>query len=217
MFHMATLMTTFATFQMGGTNVLTRRVDAEELCRVIEAERCNYGFVMGPTAEEIMAVNGEGRYDLSGFRTFGGSPAWNAMVQVDDSPWGTHPAGYGQTEVTGMLTFNALGVGTAGTSGRPSPLAQVRIVDPEGAEVPDGETGEIVARGPIVTNGYHDRPELNAERFRGGWWHTERPRAAPPRRLDQLRGAVDPDREVGGGEHLSRRGGGLPGPPPGGT
>jgi acyl-CoA synthetase (AMP-forming)/AMP-acid ligase II len=29
-----------------------------------------------------------------------------------------------------------------------------------------------VARGPIVTNGYHNRPELNAERFRGGWWHT---------------------------------------------
>ena len=48
----------------------------------------------------------------------------------------------------------------------------MRIVDPDGAEVPTGETGEIVARGPIVTNGYHDRPELNAERFRGGWWHT---------------------------------------------
>ena len=122
MFHMATLMTTFATFQMGGTNVLTRRVDAEELCRVIEAEGCNYGFVMGPTAEEIMVVNADGRYDLSGFRTFGGNRAWNAMVTVDDSPWGTHPAGYGQTEVTGMLTYNALGVGTEGTSGRPSPL-----------------------------------------------------------------------------------------------
>ncbi len=172
MFHMATLMTTFATFQMGGTNVLTRRVDAEEICRVIEAEGCNYGFVMGPTATEVAEVNAEGRFDLSGFRTFGGSPAWNAMVTVDDSPWGLHPAGYGQTEVTGMLTFNALGVGTEGSSGRVSPLAEVRIVDPHGNEVPNGETGEIVARGPIVTNGYHNRPELNAERFRGGWWHT---------------------------------------------
>ena len=94
------------------------------------------------------------------------------MVEVDDSPWGLHPAGYGQTEVTGMLTYNALGIGTAGTSGRPSPWVQVRIVDPDGTEVPTGETGEIVARGPIITNGYHDRPELNAERFRGGWWHT---------------------------------------------
>ena len=71
-----------------------------------------------------------------------------------------------------MLTFNALGIGTAGTSGRPSPLVQVRIVDPEGHEVPDGETGEIVARGPIVTSGYHHRPELNEQRRRGGWWHT---------------------------------------------
>jgi long-chain acyl-CoA synthetase len=172
MFHMATLMTTFATFHLGGTNVMTRRVDAEELCRLVEAERCNYGFVMGPTATEIMEVNRDGRFDLSSLRTFGGSPAWNAMIRVDDSPWGVHPAGYGQTEATGMLTFNALGIGATGTSGRPSPWVQVRIVDPEGHDVPDGETGEIVARGRVLTNGYHDRAELNAERTRGGWWHT---------------------------------------------
>jgi long-chain acyl-CoA synthetase len=172
MFHMATLMTTFATLVMGGTNVMTRRVDAEELCRIIEAERCNYGFVMGPTAVEILEVNKEGRYDLSSFRTFGAGKRWNAMVTVDDSPWGTSPAGYGQTEVTGMLTFNCMGVGTTGTSGRPSPLVEMLIVDPDGAAVPDTETGEIVARGVTIHNGYHDRAELNAERFRGGWWHT---------------------------------------------
>jgi len=172
MFHMATLMTTFATFRMGGTNVLTRRVDAEELCRIIEAEHCNYGFVMGPTGQEILEVNADGRYDLSGFRTFGGNAKWNAMVQVDDSPWGTHPAGYGQTEATGMLTFNAMGIGSNGNSGRPSPLVQVRIVDPDGNDVPVGETGEIVARGPIIASGYHRRPELNDQRTRDGWWHT---------------------------------------------
>ena len=172
MFHMATLMTTFATFRMGGNNVLTRRIDAEELCRLIETERCNYGFVMGPTSAEILEVNKDGRYDLSSFRTFGGNSKWNSMITVDDSPWGTHPAGYGQTEVTGMLTYNAMGIGTAGTSGRPSPLAQVRIVDPDDNEVAPGETGEIVARGPIVTLGYHDRSDLNKARSRNGWWHT---------------------------------------------
>ncbi len=172
MFHMATLMTTFAALGMGGTNVMTRRVDAEELCRLVEAERCNYGFFMGPTSAEILELNKDGRYDLSSLRTFGGNAAWNAMIQVDDSPWGTHPAGYGQTEATGMLTFNALGIGATGTSGRPSPWVQVRIVDPEGNDVPAGETGEIVARGRVLTSGYHMRPELNAERTRGGWWHT---------------------------------------------
>jgi len=172
MFHMATLMTTFAALHMGGTNVMTRRVDAEELCRLIEAERCNYGFFMGPTSAEILELNKNGRFDLSSLRTFGGNAAWNAMVRVDDSPWGTHPAGYGQTEATGMLTFNALGMGATGTSGRPSPWVQVRIVDPAGNDVADGETGEIVARGRVLTRGYHDRPELNTERIRGGWWHT---------------------------------------------
>jgi acyl-CoA synthetase (AMP-forming)/AMP-acid ligase II len=172
MFHMATLMTTFATFHLGGSNVMTRRVDAEELCRLIEAERCNYGFVMGPTATEIMAVNRDGRHDLSSLRTFGASPAWNEMIRVDDSPWGVHPAGYGQTEATGMLTFNALGIGSSGNSGRPSPWVQVRIVAPDGTEVPDGETGEIVARGRVLTTGYLGRDQLNAERTRDGWWHT---------------------------------------------
>ena len=60
------------------------------------------------------------------------------MVTVDTSPWARKPAGYGQTEVMGMLSFNAVGGEAAGTSGRPSPAIQVRIVDPDGNEVPPG-------------------------------------------------------------------------------
>jgi acyl-CoA synthetase (AMP-forming)/AMP-acid ligase II len=172
LFHIATFMTTLATLQVGGTNVFTRRVDAEEICRLIEAERCNGAFVIGPTIEQILEVNATGRFDLKSLRTFAGKPAWNEMITVDTSPWARRPAGYGQTEVMGMLTFNALGAGGVGTSGRASPVTQVRIVDPEGREVAPGETGEIVARGPTVCNGYHHRPELNERRLAGGWWHT---------------------------------------------
>ena len=172
LFHVATLMTTMATFQMAGTNVFTRRVDAEELCRLIDAERCTGAFVIGPTIDQILEVNKDGRYDLTSLRTFAGKPEWNAMITVDDSPWTRKPAGYGQTEVMGMLTFNAVGGDAAGGHGRPSPAVQVRIVDPDGNEVPPGETGEIVARGPAMMNGYFDRDELNAVRHAGGWHHT---------------------------------------------
>jgi acyl-CoA synthetase (AMP-forming)/AMP-acid ligase II len=172
LFHIATFMTTLATLQMGGTNVFTRRVDAEEICRLIESERCTGAFVIGPTIDQILAVNAERRHDLTSLRTFPGKPAWNDMVTIDTSPWARRPAGYGQTEVMGMATFNCLGPAGVGTSGRPSPLVQLRIVDPEGDEVADGETGEIVLRGLTVGNGYHNRPELNRQRLAGGWWHT---------------------------------------------
>ena len=172
LFHVATFMTTLATFHFGGTNVFTRRVDAEELCRIIEAERCTGAFLMGPTIGQILDANQDGRFDLSTLRTFTGKPEWNAMVTVDDSPWARRPAGFGQTEVMGMLTLNAWGGGAAGSSGRPSPMALVRIVDPDGREVPPGDVGEIVARGPTVMNGYLHRDDLNAQRLAGGWHHT---------------------------------------------
>jgi long-chain acyl-CoA synthetase len=172
LFHIATCMTTLATFVLAGTNVFTPRVHAEALCRLIESERCTGAFIIGPTIGEIAQLNRAGKYDLSSLRTFGATPEWNAMVTVDQSPWSRWPGGYGQTECTGMLTLAAFGVGAQGTSGRPSPLVQVRIVDPEGRDVPTGETGEIVCRGPTLMNGYHDRPEQNAARQAGGWHHT---------------------------------------------
>jgi acyl-CoA synthetase (AMP-forming)/AMP-acid ligase II len=172
LFHVATFMTTMATFHFGGTNVFTPRVEADELCRLIESERCTGAFVMGPTINEILALNADGRYDLKSLRTFAGSAEWNEMITVDTSPWARKPAGFGQTEVMGMLTLNAWGGEAAGNSGRPTPMAIVRVVDPDGNEVPLGETGEMVARGPTVMNGYHNRPELNATRLAGGWHHT---------------------------------------------
>ena len=172
LFHIATFMTTMATFHFGGTNVFTRRVDAEELCRLIDTEKCTGAFIVGPTFKEMIQANADGRYDLKSLRAFAGSPEWNEMVTVDTSPWVTNPSGFGQTEVVGMLTLNCWGGPQEGTSGRPSPMTQVRIVDPEGNEVTPGDVGEIVARGPTVMAGYHNRPDLNAERQAGGWHHT---------------------------------------------
>ena len=172
LFHVATLMTTLATFLWGGTNVFTPRVDAEELCRLVERERCTGAFLMGPTLQQIVEANRGGRFDLTSLRGFRGSPEWNAMTSPDESAWGRRPGGYGQTEVMGLLTLAALGEGAQGSHGRPIPLVQVRVVDPEGREVAPREVGEIVARGPTVMSGYHARPELNAAKQTGAWHHT---------------------------------------------
>jgi long-chain acyl-CoA synthetase len=84
----------------------------------------------------------------------------------------THVPGYGQTEVMGLAVLPQYGRHAMGIFGRPSPLCQMRIVDNDDRDVAPGEVGEIVFRGPIVMNGYWNRPELNAARHRSGWHHT---------------------------------------------
>jgi long-chain acyl-CoA synthetase len=81
--------------------------------------------------------------------------------------------GYGLTESSPVLTFNPLG-GTIkdGTIGMPVPSTVVRCVDEAGDPVPDGQPGELVARGPQIMQGYWQRPEETAETLRDGWLHT---------------------------------------------
>jgi acyl-CoA synthetase (AMP-forming)/AMP-acid ligase II len=169
LFHVGTLRHALSTLQLGGCNVVARRVDAGLLCRLIEQERCTGAFLERPTIEQMVKVNSGGSYDLSSLRTAPGLPEWNAMVTTQVRPLRN---GYGQTELAGLVTFaETAGPGT-GAAGRASPIAVIDIVDPEGRSLPAGEVGELVVRGPMVMNGYHRRPEINALRQRGGWHHT---------------------------------------------
>ena len=172
LFHIGTFMPNLSTFVVGGTNVFVRRSEGDGLCATIERERCTGGFVIGPMVDAIVAANADGRYDLSSFRGLRGRAEFDAMVQPDRSSWGRRAGGYGQSEVMGMATFNLLAPHAIGTHGRPSPLVDVRVVGPDDVELAPGEIGEIVVRGLTVMNGYWNRPELNEQRSRGGWHHT---------------------------------------------
>jgi acyl-CoA synthetase (AMP-forming)/AMP-acid ligase II len=59
-----------------------------------------------------------------------------------------------------------------GSVGAPPPLYQMRIVGDDGTELPPGEVGEIVGRGPITMPGYYRRPDLTAEAIKDGWLHS---------------------------------------------
>lgn len=172
LFHVGTMMFCTATFHLGGTNVFMPSFDAELACRLIESERCQSMLLFPPMGDQLVEANKDRRYDLSSLRAPAGDATWNSMTTLDESPWGRALGGYGQTEVGGMLTYTGLGIGGAGTHGRPSPFVQLRIVAPDGDELPAGEVGEMVARGLHVMTGYHDRPELNAAKQQGGWHHT---------------------------------------------
>jgi acyl-CoA synthetase (AMP-forming)/AMP-acid ligase II len=159
-------------FVMGGTNIYVRRVDEAELLRLIAAERVTSAFLMPPTIMKMLELNKDAKHDISSLLPGPFKPVWGDALPADNRLWAQHTGGFGQTEVTGLALLNAWGGTGIGNAGRPSPLCQVRIVDADGNEVPDGTPGEIVLRGDTVHLGYWNRPETNAARMRNGWWHT---------------------------------------------
>jgi long-chain acyl-CoA synthetase len=82
--------------------------------------------------------------------------------------------GYGLTETSPMITLVEPEKAEAkmGSIGRAVPGAEVKIVDENDKDVPVGEPGEIITRGPHVMKGYFRRADATAQRIRNGWLYT---------------------------------------------
>lgn len=160
------------TFLHGGANIYVRRVDAAEILQILADEKVTSAFLMPPTIKQILELNAVEKRDISQLRSGPFAPVWGDALPADETRWGTEAGGFGQTEVTGLAVYNGYGRRGQGNSGRPSPYAQVRIVDSAGHECGVGEVGEITLRGDVVHQGYWNRQELNEQRMRNGWWHS---------------------------------------------
>ncbi|MDY7105081.1 MAG: class I adenylate-forming enzyme family protein [Actinomycetota bacterium] len=82
--------------------------------------------------------------------------------------------GYGLTETTSAVVINtgADYFAHPDSVGRPALGAEVRIVDEDGNDLPDGTVGELWVNGPNIVDGYWNKPEATAESFTDGWFHT---------------------------------------------
>jgi len=80
--------------------------------------------------------------------------------------------GYGLTETSPVVTLNPFHRDKLASIGVPAPGTDMRIVDPEGHDVPPGEAGEILVKGPQVMPGYWQRPDESARVLKDGWLST---------------------------------------------
>ncbi|KPV51196.1 acyl-CoA synthetase, partial [Kouleothrix aurantiaca] len=81
--------------------------------------------------------------------------------------------GYGLSETSPVASFNQLDYEPKpGSIGTPIWGVEMRCVDGEGREVPNGDLGEITIRGHNVMKGYYKRADATAESIRGGWFYT---------------------------------------------
>lgn len=144
------------------------------LLQVVAAERAEYLF--GAPVAYLLGLRADpSRYDLSSMRlwVYGGAPMAPEQVQAVRGAYGGAWMGvYGLTETgpNGMALEPGQADGHAGSLGRDATVDTViRLVDPSGAEVSDGEPGEIVMLTTSAMRCYLDDPESTAETLRDGW------------------------------------------------
>jgi 4-hydroxybenzoate-CoA ligase len=92
--------------------------------------------------------------------------AWKARFGVDILD------GVGSTELLHIFLSNAPDDIKYGTSGRPVPGYRVRLVNEAGADVPDGEVGELLVDAPSAGEGYWNQRSKSRQTFEGHWTRT---------------------------------------------
>jgi acyl-CoA synthetase (AMP-forming)/AMP-acid ligase II len=171
-------------FLRGGTHVVMRRFEPEELLRLVARERVTWTFMV-PTMIYVLLDDPALRaHDHGSLRTvtYGAAPMSPDKLAVAMDRLGpVFLQLYSQMEVANQTTsltkedhVEALrdAPHRLASCGRPVAMAQVRLVDERDADVPVGEPGEIITRGPHMMRGYWRRPEETATAMRGGFIHT---------------------------------------------
>ena len=81
--------------------------------------------------------------------------------------------GYGLSEASPIISANSEKYHKLGSSGKPIPRMEIKIVDEDMNSLPVGGKGEIIVRGGNVMKGYWKNPDATAEAIVDGWLHTE--------------------------------------------
>lgn len=171
LFHIAGLGHTLAFLHAGGACVVLPRFDAVAAVQRIDRHRVTHLSDFPPVLTQLLDVASAAGSRLTTLRHVTGLDSPEVMQRLHRETNATFWTGFGQCETTGFVTLQSARE-RLGCAGRPGELALVRLHDDDGREVPVGEPGEIVVRGPLVFLGYDGQPEVTAHTFRAGWHHT---------------------------------------------
>ena len=162
-----TLVSFLPTLGWGGTVVLMKKFDARSFLELAEKFRVTHAMLVPVQYQRIMAVSDFDRFDLSAFRfkTSTSAPFSPALKADILARWpGRLVEFYGMTEGGASTGLDCTAFpDKLHTVGQPLPGHDLRLIDDDGNEVAQGETGEVVGRSPAMMTGYHGRKQATAE------------------------------------------------------
>ncbi|HEY3881791.1 MAG TPA: AMP-binding protein [Trebonia sp.] len=193
---------------MLGTRVVLQDTwDPAAALRLIEAERCTFTVAATPFLHGLVHHPELASYDVSSLRVFacGGADVPPGLIrQAGQRLAVTATRVYGSTEFPTLSTSrpDAPEDKRAGTDGQSIGGAEYRIVGDSGADLPAGETGELLVRGPEMFPGYLAAADNEGAFTVGGWFRTGDLASADDDGYVSIRGRKK-DIIVRGGENIS--------------
>ena len=165
-------VTLMPAFHLGATYVLHPQFDAAAMIATIAAEQVTHIMVV---PAQIIALLDSPAFDpaklasLQMILSLGAPLPQPRKGRLNALLPGRFHELYGLTEGFVTILDKTDAVRKSGSVGCPPPFSAVRIVGDDGRDLPPGEPGEIVGRGPLVMQGYWGKPELTAQTLRDGW------------------------------------------------
>jgi acyl-CoA synthetase (AMP-forming)/AMP-acid ligase II len=184
LFHVAGLGRMIGQMIVGGQWVTMSQFRSADVLAAIEAHRISDVIVVPSMLQSLLDDPGfdAARVQCLDRLAFGAAPMPPDLLDRALRAWPRAEffQAYGLTETAGAVCINlpanhrpeAWGKGLLHSVGRAGLGAEILVVDEAGNEKPRGDVGEIVVRGPMVTQGYWGQPDATAAAFRDGWFRT---------------------------------------------
>jgi long-chain acyl-CoA synthetase len=166
--------------KLGVEQVLLSRFEVQEALAVFENDRPTM-FSGVPTMYMALLASGADLrkhhlHDVQIFNSGGSALPVNLKRSFEEKVGKPLFEGYGLSEASPVTHNNPpfLGQGREGSIGIPIPSTEARVVDVETGEteMPIGDSGELIIKGPQVMKGYLDMPKETAETLKDGWLYT---------------------------------------------
>lgn len=181
LFHVSGCHSSLVVGTIGGVRLVIPegKFEPDKALQLIQDEGVTIWATVPTMVWRVCEYPGRGDYDTSTISSvaFGGSPSADELQRkVRDTFPNVRSTSnaYGLTESSSVATvINGLdAIEKPNSVGPPMPVVDLLIVDASGNAVAQGETGEVLIKGPIIMPGYWGKPEATAETVIDGWLHT---------------------------------------------
>jgi long-chain acyl-CoA synthetase len=165
-----------ASLRVGATLTLLPKFDPGEALEIMQRDGVTHFYGVPTMYGALLHHPGREDFDTSSLRiciTGGASMPVEVLRGFEEAFECELLEGYGLSETSPVSSSNHPGrPRKPGSIGTPLREVEMKVVDEDDREVPQGEVGEIVIRGHNVMKGYWERPDATEEAMRGGWFHT---------------------------------------------